>query len=73
MKDDKRTSGHAPHRGMPLRQWTAPSYDPNTGRAAGSSTELQKSYSFDGEPAHPIRQLADTATKHTVRHGKTSR
>jgi hypothetical protein len=45
-----------PGKGDPLRQWAAPSYDPDTGRAAASSMEPQRSYNFDGEHCHPNAQ-----------------
>jgi hypothetical protein len=41
----------------PLREWAAPSYDPKSGRAAASSMEPQASYSFDGQPCRPSRQI----------------
>jgi hypothetical protein len=49
-KDEKRSN-------VPLRDWASASYDPDTGRAAASSKEPQRSYSFDGEPCHPSQEL----------------
>jgi hypothetical protein len=40
-----------------LRQWATPSYDQN-GRAARSSEEEQRSYSYDdGSVCHPSKQI----------------
>jgi hypothetical protein len=46
----------------PMREWAAPSYDPRSGRAAASSMEPRASYSFDGQPCHPSRQISATLT-----------
>ncbi len=43
-------------RNEPLRNWASASYDPDTGRAAASSMNEQRSHSFDGEACHPNAQ-----------------
>jgi hypothetical protein len=73
MKDDNRMGGHAPRRGVPLRDWSCASYDKNTGKAAASSMPPQASYSFDGVKVTPSAQLPESHTVHTVKHGKTHR
>ena len=45
---------------QPLRNWSAPSYDPSNGRAAASSMEQRKSYSFDGERANVSAQMPNS-------------
>jgi hypothetical protein len=54
-----KNSNTTPGKGPRLRNWYTPSYDPDTGRAAASSTEPRKSHSFDGEPCHPHAYAPD--------------